>query len=95
MGYVYGPAFIAIGVCSVLTAPLGAKLAHRLPAAKLKTLFFCVTVCVSVETVIFLSAERVLVDKDVDSISRVNLCDGQIGTCAPFGDFSLFSSTGN
>jgi uncharacterized membrane protein YfcA len=33
------PALVVIASCSVLTAPLGAKLAHRLPVAKLKKVF--------------------------------------------------------
>ncbi|MFA5984726.1 MAG: sulfite exporter TauE/SafE family protein [Methylococcaceae bacterium] len=39
LGYVYLPAFLAIGFSSLFTAPLGAKLAHRLPAKKLKKYF--------------------------------------------------------
>jgi len=38
-GYVYWPAFIGIVIASVLSAPLGARLAHRLPAAQLKRIF--------------------------------------------------------
>lgn len=38
-GFVYLPALAAIAVASVLTAPLGAKLAHRLPVKKLKKIF--------------------------------------------------------
>ncbi|MFO8025283.1 sulfite exporter TauE/SafE family protein [Thiohalophilus sp.] len=38
-GYVYWPAFIGIVATSVLFAPLGARLAHRLPAARLKRIF--------------------------------------------------------
>ncbi|MDY6978494.1 MAG: sulfite exporter TauE/SafE family protein [Pseudomonadota bacterium] len=38
-GYVYWPAFIGIVASSVLFAPLGARLAHRLPAAQLKRIF--------------------------------------------------------
>jgi uncharacterized protein len=36
LGYVYLPALIGIAVTSVLTAPFGARLAHRLPVATLK-----------------------------------------------------------
>jgi uncharacterized membrane protein YfcA len=36
---VYLPALAGLVVASVLTAPLGAKLAHRLPVAKLKKIF--------------------------------------------------------
>lgn len=39
LGYIYLPAFLATGLTSILTAPLGAKLAHRLPAQKLKRYF--------------------------------------------------------
>ncbi|MDP2902207.1 MAG: sulfite exporter TauE/SafE family protein [Methylovulum sp.] len=39
LGYVYLPAFVGVGLCSILTAPLGAKLANKLPAAKLKRYF--------------------------------------------------------
>jgi uncharacterized membrane protein YfcA len=38
-GYIYLPAFIGITICSVFTAPIGAKLAHILPAAQLKRYF--------------------------------------------------------
>lgn len=39
LGFVYLPAFLAIALGSGLTAPLGAKLAHRLPVSRLKKLF--------------------------------------------------------
>lgn len=39
LGYVYLPAFFGITLSSILTAPLGAKLAHHLPAATLKRYF--------------------------------------------------------
>lgn len=39
LGYVYWPAFITIVISSMLLAPLGAWLAHRLSAAKLKRYF--------------------------------------------------------
>lgn len=39
LGFVYLPAFLAIALGSGLTAPLGAKLAHRLPVARLKKIF--------------------------------------------------------
>ena len=38
-GYLYGPAFFGIVGASVLFAPLGARLAYRLPAATLKRFF--------------------------------------------------------
>ncbi len=39
LGYVYGPAMIGIAFASMLTAPLGAKLAHTLPTGMLKKIF--------------------------------------------------------
>lgn len=39
LGYVYLPALFAISSASVLTAPLGVALAHRLPATTLKRCF--------------------------------------------------------
>ena len=39
LGYVYIPVFIGTGLSSVLTAPLGAKLAYKLPSKKLKRYF--------------------------------------------------------
>ena len=38
-GYFYWPAFLGIVACSILTAPLGAKLAHTIPTAALKKVF--------------------------------------------------------
>lgn len=39
LGYVYLPAFIGVVALSVLVAPLGAKVAHRLPVKQLKRAF--------------------------------------------------------
>ncbi|MGL4230851.1 MAG: sulfite exporter TauE/SafE family protein [Casimicrobium sp.] len=36
LGYVYLPALVGISIASVITAPFGARLAHRLPVATLK-----------------------------------------------------------
>ena len=38
-GYVYWPAALGLAAASSLTAPLGARLAHRLPVATLKRSF--------------------------------------------------------
>ncbi len=38
-GYIWLPALAVIATCSVLTAPLGAKAAHKLPVKQLKRLF--------------------------------------------------------
>jgi len=42
LGFVYLPAVLAMVVSSVLTAPLGARLTHRLPVATLKRVFAAV-----------------------------------------------------
>jgi uncharacterized protein len=39
LGYVYLPTFFGIGVGGILTAPIGARLAHSLPAQQLKHYF--------------------------------------------------------
>ncbi len=38
-GYIWLPALVVLASCSVLTAPLGARAAHRLPVKKLKRVF--------------------------------------------------------
>lgn len=38
-GYIWLPALAVIATCSVFTAPLGARAAHRLPVKKLKRIF--------------------------------------------------------
>jgi uncharacterized membrane protein YfcA len=38
-GYLYWPAILAIAAAAMLTAPLGARLAHRLPVRQLRLLF--------------------------------------------------------
>jgi len=39
LGYIYSPALAGIIICSVFTAPIGAKLANKLPAKQLKRYF--------------------------------------------------------
>ena len=39
IGFIYIPAFLSITIASVLLAPLGARLAHKLPVQTLKKLF--------------------------------------------------------
>jgi uncharacterized membrane protein YfcA len=41
LGFIYVPALIGIAAASVCTAPLGAKLSHKLPVPKLKKVFAC------------------------------------------------------
>jgi uncharacterized membrane protein YfcA len=52
LGYVYLPALAGILIASVLTAPLGARLAHRIPTTRLKQIF---------AIVLYLFATRMLV----------------------------------
>ncbi|NEX61903.1 sulfite exporter TauE/SafE family protein [Noviherbaspirillum galbum] len=39
LGFIYLPALLVISIASVMTAPLGAKVAHQLPVASLKKVF--------------------------------------------------------
>lgn len=39
VGFIYVPAFVLVSLTSTLTAPLGARLAHRLPVSTLKRIF--------------------------------------------------------
>ena len=48
-GYVYLPAFVGIVITSIFTAPIGARLAHRLPAQKLKRYFATVLLAIAVK----------------------------------------------
>lgn len=49
LGYVFWPAVIAMACMSFFTAPLGAKLAHRLPVPLLKKLFALLLVGLSIQ----------------------------------------------
>ncbi len=51
-GYVYLPALFGIAAVSVLTAPLGAKLAHSLPVDKLKKIFALLMILVGTKMLI-------------------------------------------
>jgi uncharacterized membrane protein YfcA len=47
VGYIYLPALACIALASVVTAPLGAKVAHQLNVAQLKKVFACVLLCLA------------------------------------------------
>jgi len=49
IGFVYWPAVLLMSICSFFTAPLGAKLAHRLPVATLKKVFAILLMLLSVK----------------------------------------------
>ena len=40
-GFIYLPALLGVAAASIVTAPLGAKLAHSLPVRRLKKIFAC------------------------------------------------------
>ena len=47
IGYVYLPAVAGIAVASMLTAPIGARLAHRWPVLRLRRAFACLLIAIS------------------------------------------------
>jgi len=47
VGYIYWPALVCIVAASVLTAPLGVRLAHRLPVGRLKRVFASLLIVVA------------------------------------------------
>ncbi len=49
LGYVYWPAVLSMAAMSLFTAPLGARLAHRLPVKVLKKLFGLLTLILSLQ----------------------------------------------
>ncbi len=49
VGYVYVPAFIGIAITSFFVAPLGARLAHKLPVATLKKVFMVFLVVLAIK----------------------------------------------
>jgi uncharacterized membrane protein YfcA len=48
-GYIYLPALIAVAILSLLLAPLGARLAHRLPVLLLKRFFAVLLVVIGIK----------------------------------------------
>jgi uncharacterized membrane protein YfcA len=52
LGFLYLPAFIGISATSVLTAPLGARLAHRLKGATLRRIFAVFLVLMGVKVAV-------------------------------------------
>lgn len=51
-GYVYMPAMAGIIICSVVTAPIGARLANKLPAKKLKRYFSIVLFLIALKMIL-------------------------------------------
>ena len=52
VGYVYLPALVGIAITSIIFAQLGARLAHRLPAATLKKIFAALLVLVGIKLLV-------------------------------------------
>lgn len=52
VGYIFWPAVLAMAAMSFITAPVGAKLAHRLPIALLKKLFALLLIGLSVQMLV-------------------------------------------
>ena len=52
LGYVFWPAALGIIITSILTAPIGAKLAHRLPVQTLKRIFALVLAAIGIRMLI-------------------------------------------
>ena len=52
LGFVYLPAFIGIAITSMVTAPLGARLAHSLPVPRLKKIFAVVLILIATRMLI-------------------------------------------
>jgi uncharacterized membrane protein YfcA len=53
VGFVYVPAFVGISVTSMLVAPWGARLAHRLKGITLRRIFALFLVAMGVKLAIF------------------------------------------
>ena len=49
LGFVYLPGVLLISIASFFTAPLGAKVAHKLPVAKLKKVFALLLIALSIK----------------------------------------------
>ena len=49
VGYVFFPAVVLISIVSYFTAPVGARLAHKLPVATLKKVFAALLVFLSLK----------------------------------------------
>lgn len=47
LGYIYWPALLVVSVASVMTAPAGARFAHRLPVSTLRRVFACLLFCLA------------------------------------------------
>jgi len=55
MGYVYLPAVVLVALASILTAPLGARVAHKLPVAILKKIFAILLYSLGIKMVLSLT----------------------------------------
>jgi uncharacterized protein len=59
LGFIYWPAVVAMSLMSFITAPLGAKLAHRLPVSHLKKMFAALLIALSLQMLYTLTTATV------------------------------------
>lgn len=52
LGYVYMPALVGISLCSAVTAPIGARLANKLPAKQLKRYFSAILFLIAIKMIL-------------------------------------------
>ena len=55
LGFIYLPAVLLISITSFISAPLGAKMAHRLPVAILKKIFSLLLILLSIKMLVSIS----------------------------------------
>ena len=49
LGFIYWPAVLAMAAASLFSAPMGAKLAHKLPVATLKKMFAALIIVLALQ----------------------------------------------
>jgi len=54
VGYIYVPALICISLVSMMTAPVGARLAHSLPVSRLKKIFAALLIVLGIKMLVSL-----------------------------------------
>ena len=47
LGYIYLPALLCIAIMSMMTAPIGVRIAHQLNTTQLRKLFAVVLICIA------------------------------------------------
>jgi hypothetical protein len=99
VGYVYLPALLCIALVSTLTAPLGAKLAHRLPVSVLKKVFAGVLMLLAAKMLHTVVAGRAVppggeqVSQNAHRASRSSWTQARLGFVATWTDLGLWKLT--